>query len=961
LSNNSEFGQNSFLYGLNAPYIEELYELYQKQPNKVPKQWQEYFAKYPLEKTCMAIAAPKNAYNHPHIIANEQEAAREQEQKTANKSGEAESGANSSEIDYLRAKFMIHAYRERGHFLADLDPLGLESPLSKDELGLNYTDFGFTEDDLDKQINVYKEFAGIDQCSLRQLINWLDRSYAGHFGAETTHIEDSNQKTWLYESIERHTLNPFSDNNFRQQIARDLIQIETFEQFLHSKFPGAKRFSIEGGDSTVAALEYAIDIASNRSVEQIVLGMAHRGRLSILTKVLGKPYSAVIAEFGGSPSLPDKPNISGDVKYHLGFSEDRTTSSGNRVHLSLTPNPSHLEAVNPVVTGKVRAKQDCMEDSGRQKAMGVLIHGDAAFCGQGVVAENLSMSGIDAYYTGGTLHLVINNQLGFTAERQDTRSTRYATELAKAVGAPIFHVNGDDIEAVLQTTEIASEFRHKFGVDVVIDIVCYRKYGHNEGDEPMFTQPVMYNIIKQKKTVAGIYADKLAEENLVSEDFYKSVKKEFKSYFEEEYNNTREFEPEEEWLQNEWSGYSCPEDSRSHKVATGVDYDQLQDIGLKLSYIPEDIEVNKKLKKQLDHRRQNIEQGGQLDWATGEALAFGALLKQGWPIRLTGQDSARGTFSHRHSIIYDQNSSKKFVPLNQLSDEQASFEVADSNLSEFGSLGFEFGYSLVTPKYLVLWEAQFGDFCNGAQVVFDQFISSSEAKWMRMSGLVVLLPHGFEGQGPEHSSARLERFLGLCARDNMQVAVPSTPASYFHLLRRQMLRDFRKPLIVMTPKSLLRHKLATSPLEELSGDCSFQPVLKDPNISSGKKVKKVIFCSGKLYYELLEAKSRLDKPDETALVRLEELYPYPDEDIKSVLRQYPSAANFIWAQEEPKNMGAWSYIEPKLTETIKSIGYKSSYIRYVGRSESPSPATGYASVHNKEQEELIKQALEIGD
>ncbi len=956
-----EFRDNTFLYGLNAPYIEELYELYQNDPYKVPSEWREFFAAHPLEKGSKAVSAPKIAWSHPQIIDENREADEVSQKPTEAGKNEQYSREASSKIDYFRAKFMIHAYRERGHFLANLDPLGLEAPFSKDELGLNYTDFGFTTEDLDKNIPVNKEFAGIEECSLRELIELLDNSYAASFGAETSHLEDTSQKKWLYNNIETHTLKPFKDNDFKIKIAKDLIQIESFEQFLHSKFPGAKRFSIEGGESSVAALEYAIELASNYSVEQIVLGMAHRGRLSILTKVLNKSYSAVIAEFKGEASLPEEPNISGDVKYHLGFSKDKITSSGNKVHLSLTPNPSHLEAVNPVVTGKVRAKQDCMNDQKREKAMGVLIHGDAAFCGQGVVAESLGMSGIRAYHTGGTLHMVINNQLGFTAERQDTRSTWYATEIAKAVGAPIFHVNGDDIEAVLKTIEIASEFRNKFNKDVVIDIVCYRKYGHNEGDEPMFTQPVMYNIIKQKKTVAGIYIDKLVDQNLVSEDFYKQQKKEFKNFYDEESNKADQIEPKADWLQNEWQGFISPKDSREEKLKTGINFDELQNIGYKLSYTPENIEPNKKLAKLLSQRMQNIENAGYIDWATGEGLAFGSLLKEGYPIRLTGQDSARGTFSHRHSIIYDQNNSEKFVPLNNLSDNQASYEVADSNLSEFGSLGFEFGYSLVTPKSLVIWEAQFGDFCNGAQVVFDQFISSSESKWMRMSGLVVLLPHGYEGQGPEHSSARLERFLQLCANDNMQVAVPTTPASYFHLLRRQMLRDFRKPLIVMTPKSLLRHKLATSKLEELSGEAKFEPVLKDPGVTNNKKVKKVICCSGKIYYELIEYRDKLENPDEIAIVRIEELYPYPEEEIKTVLKQYSNAVNFIWCQEEPKNMGAWFYIEPKLASSLKAIGYKTNFIQYIGRKEAASPATGYVKVHNKEQEIIIKQALEIGD
>lgn len=936
----NKFEQTSFLFGSNSAFIEELYQLYQSNPNAVDKAWQDFFKSYndPSAKSLKSTAKI--------ILPIDKKV------QTAN----APSSQTNSEIENsLKAKFMIADYRARGHYLAKLDPLGLELQKSAQELKLELEDFGFSQNDLDITINIAGEFNGLENCTLNELMKLLNKTYCNSLGVEFSHVENFEEQKWLFDSIEDKNAHSLLLLDEKKAALKDLCEIEGFEQYLHMKFPGAKRFSIEGGDAAIASLSKFIEISGNQGVSDTVIGMAHRGRLCTLTKVMGKPYRALLAEFGGASAFPGDLDVSGDVKYHMGYSSDKVTAKGNKIHLSLTPNPSHLEAVNPVVAGKVRAKQDLIKDLERKKVMGILIHGDAAFCGQGVVAENLIMSGLEAYNVGGIFHLVINNQIGFTANAKDTRPGRYATEIAKIVGAPILHVNGEDIEAVLLATNIAAGYRNKFGKDIVIDILCYRKYGHNEGDEPMYTQSVMYNIIKNKQTPGSLYANKLVTAGLIDSSYFTKLKEEFKSFLDKEFAETKNYKPHAQWLEGMWAGFAR---SVTQNSPTGVAKDLLKKLAKELCKVPKDFVLNSKLEKLFDDRILTLNQDKLIDWATAEQLAFATILNDKIPIRLTGQDCERGTFSHRHSVLHNQLDDTTYIPLNNLSEDQANYFVADSNLSEYAVLGFEYGYSQVNPKHLVIWEAQFGDFANGAQIIFDQFISSSETKWLRMSGLVMLLPHAFEGQGPEHSSARLERFLQLCAEDNIQVAYPTTPASIFHLLRRQVYRDIRKPLIVMSPKSLLRHKFAVSALDDLKEGTSFQPILDeiDTNLKL-KDITKVIFCSGKIYYDILEARIK-NKITNTVIIRFEQLYPYIEDLSIELLTKYKNVKEFIWMQEEPKNMGAWSFIKPYLNESLLKAKINNKF-KYVGRKAAASPAVGYLYVHNKQQEKIIKEGLSI--
>lgn len=936
----SNFEQTSFLFGSNAVFIEELYERYLSNPDSVDDNWRIFFQKFAENEARSLISTSKVIFPE-HFIQR-------------NISTESIFTSNNAE-NQLRAKFMIAAYRTRAHYLANLDPLALEQLRTKSELKLNIEDFGFSNDSLNTTINLNGEFDGLDSCTLNDLVKLLDKTYCDSIAVEFNHIENINEQKWLFNEIEQGQTHSKLTELEKKKALADLVEIEGFEQYLHTKFPGAKRFSIEGGDSSILVLNRFIEIASSQGVEDIVIGMAHRGRLSTLTKVMGKPYKAILSEFLGISAFPKDLDVAGDVKYHMGYSSDKITKEGKKIHLSLTPNPSHLEAVNPVVSGKVRAKQDFIKDISRKKVAGLLVHGDAAFCGQGVVAENLVMSGLSAYQIGGVLHLVINNQVGFTANAKDTRSGRYATEVAKMVGAPILHVNGDDIEAVLLATDIASNYRQKFGKDVVIDIICYRKYGHNEGDEPMYTQSVMYNVIKDKKTPATIYAEKLVNSSIIDNLHLSKIKDDFKIVLDKEYADAKNYKPHAQWLDGMWSGYTR---SDSKDLQTGVNKSVLKELGLKLCTIPNNFPLNPKLSKLFEQRADVLQKDTFIDWATGEQLAFGSLLNEGIPIRLTGQDCGRGTFSHRHSVLHSQVDDSLYIPLNNLNKNQAHYFVADSNLSEYGVLGFEYGYSLVNPNHLVIWEAQFGDFANGAQIIFDQFITSSETKWLRMSGLVVLLPHGFEGQGPEHSSARLERFLQAAADNNIQVTYPTTPASFFHLLRRQIYNKSRKPLIVMTPKSLLRHKHAVSKLDDLAEGSKFVPIIDEINAAIlPNNVKRVVLCSGKVYYDLLEMRNSNNIKD-IAIIRLEQLYPFSEDLAINVLTKYKSAQEFIWCQEEPKNMGAWNFIHNYLDNCIKKASLKSNF-RYVGRDASASPAVGYLYLHNKQQEKLVMEALNV--
>jgi len=924
--------KTGFLFGGNAVFIEELYRQYLTNPTSVDQTWQEFFSSVKdnnepiINKSTAKIIIPDDT-----------------------KKESLNNNLSSESLNSFKAKEMINAYRKHAHYLANLDPLGLELRKTKNDLKLNIETFGLDSSRLEENINITDEFVGTWNCKLSELVTKLDKIYAGSIGVEFEQIESVEEKNWLYSKLESESTT-FSVEE-KKTILNDLVEVEGFEQYLHTKFPGAKRFSVEGGDSTIVAMSKAIDLSMNYGATEIVIGMAHRGRLNTLTKVVGKPYKAVIAGFISGSVFPDELNVSGDVKYHLGYSADRVKDN-KKVHISLADNPSHLEAVNPIVAGKVRAKQDIIKDAKRSKVKAILVHGDAAFCGQGVVAESLSMSPLAAYDIGGILHFVINNQLGFTANAADTRASRYSTEFAKIIAAPILHVNGDDIEAVLKATVIAVEYRQKFGKDIVLEIVCYRKYGHNEGDEPMYTQGKMYSIIKNKPTPGNVYANELVKSGIIDNNYFSKLKEEFKAKLDKEFEQAKNYKQEAHFLDGLWQGISR---TKGSEAITGVSKKILQDLGTKLCEIPKNFAVNPKLVKLFEARKTTLTTDQPIDWATAELLAFASLLTSGTNIRLTGQDSGRGTFSHRHSVLHNQVDDTTYIPLNNLSKEQAAYEVADSNLSEYAVLGFEYGYSLANPKNLVLWEAQFGDFANGAQIIFDQFISCSETKWLRMSGLVVLLPHGFEGQGPEHSSARLERFLQLSAENNMYVAYPTTPASIFHLLRRQILGSTRKPLIVMSPKSLLRHKYATSKLDELGDNTSFVPVLDEVNKLDANNIDRVILCSGKVYYDLFEMRGNNSN---IAIIRLEQLYPFEKKVVAQLLKKYNKAVEFIWCQEEPKNMGAWRYIVSHLNDALKEAEINNEF-KYVGREESASPAVGSLQVHNKQQDKLLREALGV--
>lgn len=939
-----DFKSNSFLFGNNAVFIEELYQKYLSDPSSIDQSWAEFFQRQNSSDPVKTTSK---------IILSQSENQTSQDNKVNNKLGQESDSLLASALENkLKAKFMIEAYRHRGHYLAKLDPLNLEKKKTYEDLHLNIVDFGFSEDNLDISIDISGEFADVKKCSVKELKQLLDHTYCNTIGAEFEHVENIAEKNWLYNHFENANTHVILSKEEKKELLSDLVEIEGFEQFLHVKFPGAKRFSIEGGEASILSLDYIIEKLADANVEQVVLGLAHRGRLSTLTKVMKKPYCAMFSEFMGSSAFPDDLDISGDVKYHMGYSSDRVSKNNKKIHLSLTPNPSHLEAVNPVVAGKVRAKQDLINIE-RDKVIGILIHGDAAFCGQGIVAESMVMSGLDAYNIGGIIHLVINNQIGFTANSFDCRPGRYCTEVAKMVGAPVLHVNGDDIDAVIIATKIACDYRMKFKKDIILDIVCYRKYGHNEGDEPMYTQALMYDVIKAKKTPAALYAKKLLEKGLVDEQYYAKLKEEFKKRLDEEFLKVEDYVPVAQWMDGNWHGF---ERSNQNDLGTGVEKNILKKLCKKLCSIPSSFSINKKLEKLFNARLNNVEKDLPIDWATAEQLAFASLLAEGIPIRMTGQDVERGTFSHRHAVLHSQTNRKIYMPLNNLSNDQANIEIADSNLSEYGVLGFEYGYSLVSPKHLVIWEAQFGDFSNGAQIIFDQFISSAETKWLRMSGIVCLLPHGYEGQGPEHSSARLERYLQLCAENNIQVVYPTTPASIFHILRRQVLRNFRKPLIVMSPKSILRHKLAVSNLNEISKDTYFSEIIDEvDNSISTKKVKKVILCSGKAYYDLFENREKKQRKD-IAIIRIEQLYPLNQELLKNIIKKYKYAKDYIWYQEEPKNMGAWKYMRPLLESCLIDCKVKQQ-IRFVGRVESASTAAGYLYIHNKQQETILDIAI----
>lgn len=949
----------SFLSGVNSEYIAHLYSSYLKNPGSVDASWKEFFGTLndgevsllrelhgaswtPSENRRdgngfeVAPAANGNANTHGAPVAT----------------GDVRQAA----LDSIRALQLIRAYRARGHLLSNLDPLGLKVIDYHPELDPAH--YGFTDADKGRKIFV-GGVMGMDTVTLDELMAALKQTYSGNIGVEFLHMSDPDEKQWIQERIEGPRNQTDFTVNGKRAILQRLTAAENFEKFLHTKYVGTKRFGLDGGESLIPCIEQIMKRGGQLGLKEIVVGMAHRGRLNVLTNVLGKPFTAVFSEFQGVSAVPDDVQGSGDVKYHLGTSSDRDFD-GNTIHLSLTANPSHLECVNPVVIGKVRAKQAQRGDADGKMVMPMLLHGDAAFAGQGVVPETLMMSDLPGYRIGGTMHIVINNQIGFTTRPAFARSGPYCTDVAKMVGAPIFHVNGDDPEAVVHVARIATEYRQQFNKDVVIDLYCYRRFGHNEGDEPAFTQPLMYKKIKDKATTREVYTAQLVKENVVTDVEAKAMSDEFNKYLEDAFEATKSYKPNKaDYLEGKWSGMKVAHGD-DRRGDTAVPIAKLKEIGEVISNVPANFTANPKIVRLLEAKKKMFETGKEIDWATGEALAFGTLLKDGYAIRLSGQDVGRGTFSHRHAIIYDQNTEEKYIALQHVADKQPKFEAHDSPLSEFAVLGFEYGYTLAEPKTLTLWEGQFGDFVNGAQTIIDQFISSGESKWLRMSGLVMLLPHGMEGQGPEHSSARPERFLEMCAEDNWQITNITTPANYFHVLRRQMCRDFRKPLINMSPKSLLRHKLAVSELADFAEGTTFHRVLWDTDrdtLAKPKDIKRIVMCTGKVYYDLLQER-REKKIDNVLLLRVEQLYPFPHKAIAEELKNYPNA-EIIWCQEEPQNQGYWHFIDRRIEGVLTEIKHKAARPRFVGRIDAAAPATGLLARHQAEQAKLIKEALTV--
>jgi 2-oxoglutarate dehydrogenase E1 component len=966
------------MQGHNAEYLEQLYARYANDPNAVDEAWQEFFrqlgdadldVKAEAQGPSWARAdwPPMPGDDLTNALTGEWPA--EPETKAAGnkiKAKAAETGVKVSVdaikravLDRIRALMIIRAYRIRGHLVADLDPLGMREQVAHPEL--DPKSYGFTDADMDRPIFI-DNVLGLQVAPMRQILEIVRRTYCGTFALQYMHISNPDEAGWLKERIEGYDKEITFTREGRKAILNKLVEAEGFEKFLHVKYMGTKRFGLDGGESLIPAMEQIIKRGGNLGVRDIVIGMPHRGRLSVLANVMQKPYRAIFNEFQGGSFKPEDVDGSGDVKYHLGASSDREFD-GNTVHLSLTANPSHLEAVNPVVLGKVRAKQDQYNDDARTSVMPILLHGDAAFAGQGVVAECFALSGLKGHKAGGTMHIVVNNQIGFTTAPHFSRSSPYPTDNALVVEAPIFHVNGDDPEAVVHAARVATEFRQKFGKDVVLDIFCYRRFGHNEGDEPMFTNPVMYKRIKTQKTTLSLYTERLVRDGLIPEGEIEDMKAAFQSYLNDEFEAGREYKPNKaDWLDGKWS-HLDRKDEDYQRGQTAIAPETFAEVGKALSTAPADFPIHKTIGRLLDTKAKMVETGAGFDWATAEALAFGSLMTEGYPVRLSGQDATRGTFSQRHSGIINQDTEERYYPLNNIRAGQAQYEVIDSALSEYAVLGFEYGYSLAEPNALVLWEAQFGDFANGAQIMFDQFISSGESKWLRMSGLTVLLPHGFEGQGPEHSSARLERFLQMCGGDNWIVANCTTPANYFHILRRQIHRSFRKPLILMTPKSLLRHKMAVSKTDEFTTGSSFHRVLwddaqhgnSDTQLVSDDKIKRVVMCSGKVYYDLLEERDARGI-DDIYLMRIEQYYPVPAISMVKELERFKQA-DVVWCQEEPKNQGAWSFIEPNIEWVLSRIKAKNSRPTYVGRQASASPATGLASQHKAQQAALVNAAL----
>ena len=951
-SNNLDNKNATFLNKSNSGFIEEMYIKFIEGDPNLPESWRSYFESLneDLEVISKEIQGPnwspkkikinRNILNYKNNVPTEN------------------FNVDKNVSDSIRAITLIRAYRTRGHLIANLDPLGL---MKREYLhDLHPKDHGFTVEDLDRKIFL-DNYMDIGHATIKEITNNLKKIYCSTIGAEFMHITDPAEKVWFRERMEKKENQLNFTRNGKIAIMNKIIQAEGFEKFLAKKYVGTKRFGLDGGESLIPSLEQIIKRGGQLGAKEIKIGMPHRGRLNVLANVLQKSYKRIFNEFAGEFSATHD-DSTGDVKYHLGASSDREFD-GNSVHVSLTDNPSHLEAVNPIVLGQTRAKQFFHKDEERKKVIPVLIHGDAAFAGQGVVAECFAMSGLKGHNTGGTIHIIVNNQIGFTTSPRFARSSPYPSDLGKVVESPILHCNGDDPESVVHCAKIAIEFRQKFNKDVVIDMICYRRFGHNEGDEPSFTQPLMYKKIRAHPTTLNIYGKKLVQEGTLSESEFNKMNTDFKQLLENQFKTAKDYKPKLNWFEGTWSRYQ-PTKGKDKKGVTGVNNDKIKKISEKINSIPSKIFAHKTIERVFSQRAKTVAEGKNIDWSTAESLAFGTLLEEGFPVRLVGQDSGRGTFSQRHSVIRNQNDNSRYIPSNNISNNQKKYEIVDSLLSELAVLGFEYGYSLVEPETLTIWEAQFGDFANGAQVVIDQFIASGERKWSRASGLVMLLPHGYEGQGPEHSSARLERFLQLCAQENIQVMNCTTPANYFHALRRQIHREFRKPLVIMTPKSLLRHKYCVSNLDDFNKSNSFHRVLEDHaliknskfvKIKKAKKVRKVIICSGKIYFDLLEAREK-NKVDDVIFVRIEELYPFPVKSLTKAIKPYVSNSQFFWCQEEPKNMGAWSSVRDYIQWTLDNLGVKKK-LDYIGRKAAASPATGYANRHAKQQKEILDKVF----
>ena len=954
IKDNKIYKKTSFLSGINSDFIEKYYEDYISNPEKIPIEWKTFFdgLNEETDNIHKNISGPSWS---PQKQKTDKQKVITDIINDKNLPNELTDDFKQSAKDSVRAIMLIRAYRIRGHLIADLDPLSLQE--KKDHPELKPETYGFKDSDYNRKIFL-DGVLGLEHATLNEIMSILKKTYCSKIGYEFMHMGDPEEKSWIRDRIE----GPEKDINFtsngKKAILNKIIQAEMFEKYLHVKFVGTKRFGLDGGESLIPALEQIIKRGGNLGVKEIKIGMPHRGRLNVLANVMGKPFKAIFSEFFGKSVTSDK-DFEGDVKYHLGASANREFD-GNVVHISLTDNPSHLEAVNPVVLGQVRAKQFFHKDPERKKVIPVLMHGDAAFAGQGVVAECFAMSGLPGHNIGGTIHLIVNNQIGFTTAPRFARSSPYPSDVAKLSQAPIFHVNGDDPEAVVHCAKIATEFRQKFNRDVVIDMVCYRRFGHNEGDEPSFTQPLMYKKIKSHPRTLTAYGKQLISEGLVTNNEIKLSQEKFKKFLEDEFTTSKNYKSELKWFEGVWSRFK-PGLGKDKRGVSGVNLETIHNVGKKISEIPKDFNAHKTLRKIFENKNKMFSNNSPIDWATAESLAFGTLLLEGFSVRLSGQDSGRGTFSQRHSVLRNQENHERYIPLNNISNKQKKIEVIDSLLSELAVLGFEFGYSLSEPETLVVWEAQFGDFANGAQVIIDQFITSGEAKWGRASGLVMLLPHGYEGQGPEHSSARLERFLQMCAGENIQVVNCTTPANYFHVLRRQMHRDFRKPLIIMTPKSLLRNKRSTSKLNDFTKKNTFHRVLEDHayfdntllQLAKDKKIEKVVMCSGKIYFDLVESRE-LSKNDKVVFVRIEQLYPFPAKTLARILKRYKNA-EFIWCQEEPKNMGAWNTMRNYIDRTLEIIQFKGDKVKYIGRKASSSTATGNLNKHLAQQKEILEK------